>query len=274
MPAATRWSTQLFLAWLGHRGIVPDPVTLDLEPAQCHLWLHANQGWNPDTPPPSNERQQRGRFSAEHLVISAQKLSSHLKAMRDHQDNLFWHPASPWDHLMHPPWNLHLHHHGFLSGQQDCLRDISNPLSTAQVLPFYSICHHAGQKCLDHTGRVFVEQDIAVGVSTVKLRSQLPQHSLAKGCECRIEGACAAGDNTVLPEQLWCFRSQPSESVPRIGSPQALPAGLRVLLLLHTNTQTPTGCAPAPFCGSSHRQALGSVITSPAQLLVPQLLCL
>lgn len=105
-----------------------DPVTLG-------VWHRANQGWDPHTHP-SNEREQRGRFAAEHLVISAQKLLSHLKAVRDHQDNLFWHPASPWDHLVHPAWDSRLHHHGFLSGQQDYLRDISNPLGTAQVLPF------------------------------------------------------------------------------------------------------------------------------------------
>lgn len=139
MPAATRWNTQLLLGWLGHRGIVPDPLTLNLalEPAQCLLWHPAKQGWDPQTPP-SNDREQTGRFGAEHLVISAQKLLSHLKAMRDHQDNLFWHPASPWDQHMHPAWNSRLHHHGFLSGHQDCLRDVFNSLSTVQVLPFCS----------------------------------------------------------------------------------------------------------------------------------------
>lgn len=94
-------------------------------------------------------------------MISAQKHSSHLKAVRDHQDNLFWHPASPWDQLMHPACNSWLHHHDFLSGQQDCLRDIFNLLSTAQVLPFYiyiSASVTMGATNVGHcTGRISIE---------------------------------------------------------------------------------------------------------------------
>lgn len=61
-------------------------------------------------------------------------------------------------------------------------------------------------------------------------------------------------------------------SVPRIGSPQALPAGLQILLLLHTHTEGVL--LPSFEAAARDRHRALSVITSPMQLLVPQFLCL
>lgn len=85
---------------------------------------------------------------------------------------------------------------------------------------------------------------------------------LAQVYECRIEGAPAAGDTTVLPEELWCFRAQPS-GLPSCSQNRAPPSppsrSEDFAVVTHTDTQTHTGHTPAPFRGSSHRQALGSV---------------
>lgn len=49
-------------------------------------------------------------------------------------------------------------------------------------------------------------------------------------------------------------------AVPRIGPPPSPPSRSEdFAVVTHTDTQTHTGHTPAPFRGSSHRQALGSV---------------
>lgn len=100
---------------------------------------------------PANKREQRGRFGAEHLVVPAQKLLSHLKAMRDHEDNLcstpMGSPQAPCLEFTSPsPW---------LSLRAAGLSQHSSGLTLLQL--HLCICHHAGQQCLDHTGRIFVK---------------------------------------------------------------------------------------------------------------------
>lgn len=151
-------------------------------------------------------------FDAEHYAISAQQHLSHLKAVRDHQDNLFWHPASSWDQLVYPVHNSWLHNDGFL-----CSRTVSEMYSTCSAQlrssPFYISTSATmwGTNTGHRSGRTSIQWIIAAGLLTDAdtgcqqgvMRPSSHQHGAGWGsstnaimgfglvgvCKCRIEGA-------------------------------------------------------------------------------------
>lgn len=188
-----------------------------------------------------------------HLVISAQKHWIRLRAVREHQGHLFWHPASPWDQLMHPACSPWLHHHDLLSRQQDCLRDIFNLLSKLRSYLSTSVSTSAtmwGTNSGQCSGRISIDQDIAAGMLTVAaqqgVKKRPSSHWGAQQTSAQALGLhrCASAGSRVHQEapQLPQRNSAASGQFQPSGLPSctesglcALSEGLWILQLLHTH---------------------------------------